>query len=60
VLPVENGRTKLGSPEYIERPVVGVAEALDPHWLAVGLEYIVAALATVTLIAAANSAMLGL
>jgi basic amino acid/polyamine antiporter, APA family len=60
VLPVVNGETELGSPEYIERPVVGVAEALDPHWLAVGLKYVVAALATVTLIAAANSAMLGL
>ena len=60
VLPVENGKTALGSPEFIERPVVGVADALEPHWLAVGLKYVVAALATVTLIAAANSAMLGL
>ncbi len=60
VLPVVNGQTELASPEYIERPVVGVAEALDPHWLAVGLKYVVAVLATATLIAAANSAMLGL
>jgi APA family basic amino acid/polyamine antiporter len=60
VLPVENGRTSLGSPEFVERPVVGIAESLDPHWLAVGMKYVVAALATVTLIAAANSAMLGL
>jgi basic amino acid/polyamine antiporter, APA family len=60
VLPVVDGHTQLGSPGLIERPVVGVAEALHPHWLAVGLKYVVAALATVTLIAAANSAMLGL
>ena len=60
VLPVVDGKTGLGSPEYVERPVVGVANALEPHWLAVGLRYVVAALATVTLIAAANSAMLGL
>jgi APA family basic amino acid/polyamine antiporter len=60
VLPVVDGETGLGSPEYIERPVVGVANALEPHWLAVGLRYVVAGLATVTLVAAANSAMLGL
>jgi basic amino acid/polyamine antiporter, APA family len=60
VLPVQGGETELGSPDLIERPVVGVAGALEPDWLADGLEYVVAALATVTLIAAANSAMLGL
>jgi len=60
VLPVVDGKTELGSDTYVERPVVGVAQALEPHWLGVGLKYVVAALATVTLIAAANSAMLGL
>jgi APA family basic amino acid/polyamine antiporter len=60
VLPVVDGRTELGSPSLIERPVVGVADALEPAWLGNGLKYVVAALATVTLIAAANSAMLGL
>jgi basic amino acid/polyamine antiporter, APA family len=60
VLPVVDGQTQLGSEQYIERPVVGVAQALQPHWLGVGLKYVVAGLATVTLIAAANSAMLGL
>jgi APA family basic amino acid/polyamine antiporter len=60
LLPVVDGQTALGSPEYIERPVVGVAEALEPGWLADAMAYIVAALATVTLVAAANSAMLGL
>jgi APA family basic amino acid/polyamine antiporter len=60
VLPVEDGQTKLGSKDLVERPVVGVAEALEPTWLADGLKYVVAALATVTLVVAANSAMLGL
>jgi basic amino acid/polyamine antiporter, APA family len=60
VLPVENGQTELGSKDLVERPVVGVAEALEPAWLADGLKYVVAALATVTLVVAANSAMLGL
>jgi APA family basic amino acid/polyamine antiporter len=60
VLPVVDGQTGLGSAEYIERPVVGVAGALEPQWLADGMKYVVAALATVTLVAAANSAMLGL
>jgi basic amino acid/polyamine antiporter, APA family len=60
VLPVTDGHSPLGDPNLIERPVVGVAGALDPHWLADALRYVVAALATVTLIAAANSAMLGL
>ena len=60
VLPIEGGRTELGSQDLVERPVVGVAGALDPAWLADALKYVVAALATVTLVAAANSAMLGL
>jgi APA family basic amino acid/polyamine antiporter len=60
VLPVTGGETALGSDALIERPVVGVAEALEPAWLADGMKYVVAALATVTLVAAANSAMLGL
>ena len=60
VLPIEGGATPLGSDELIDRPVVGVAQALEPAWLADGMKYAVAALATVTLVAAANSAMLGL
>jgi APA family basic amino acid/polyamine antiporter len=60
VLPIRDGQTALGSADLVERPVVGVAGALEPGWFADGMEYVVAALATVTLIAAANGAMLGL
>lgn len=57
-LPIEGGRSPLE--DKAEAPVVGVVEAFDPAWLADALTYVVAALAAVTLIAAANSAMLGL
>ena len=58
-LPVVNGRTELGG-KYLNAPMIGVVEHMKPHWLGEGLTYLVAALATVTLLAAANSAMLGL
>jgi APA family basic amino acid/polyamine antiporter len=57
-LPITGGRSPLE--DAVEAPVVGVVEAFDPPWLADALTYIVAALAAVTLVAAANSAMLGL
>ena len=58
-LPVVNGQTELGG-KYLNAPMIGVVEHMKPHWLGEGLMYLVAALATVTLLAAANSAMLGL
>jgi basic amino acid/polyamine antiporter, APA family len=58
-LPVHGGRTALGG-KYLNAPMIGVVEHMKPHWLGEGLMYLVAALATVTLLAAANSAMLGL
>jgi APA family basic amino acid/polyamine antiporter len=58
-LPVVGGRTELGT-TYLERPLVGVVEQFDPAWLADSLRYVVAALAAMTLVAAAQSAMLGL
>jgi APA family basic amino acid/polyamine antiporter len=58
-LPVHGGHTALGS-RYLNAPVIGIVERVHPHWLAQGLMYLVGALATVTLLAAANSAMLGL
>ena len=58
-LPVVNGRTELGT-TYLERPLVGVVEQFDPAWLAEGLRYVVAVLAFLTLVAAAQSAMMGL
>jgi APA family basic amino acid/polyamine antiporter len=58
-LPVHDGHTALGG-RYLNAPMIGVVEHVKPHWLGEGLMYLVAALATVTLLAAANSAMLGL
>ncbi|HWI22865.1 MAG TPA: universal stress protein [Baekduia sp.] len=57
--PVTGGRTEL-SHRYLEAPVLGITAAFDTQWLADGLSYFVAIAATMTLVAAANSAMLGL
>jgi len=58
-LPVHGTSTELAN-RYLNDPVVGIVTQMKPAWLAESLRYIVAALATLTLIAAANSAMLGL
>ncbi len=58
-LPVHDGRTSL-SGRYLDAPVIGIVERVHPHWLGQTLMYLVAAMAAVTLVAAANSAMLGL
>ena len=58
-LPVHDGHTELGT-RYVNDPMVGLVTHMRPHWLATTLRYVVAGLATVTLVAAANSAMLGL
>jgi APA family basic amino acid/polyamine antiporter len=58
-LPVHDGHTELAT-RYLNAPMIGVVHNVRPHWLAEGLKYLVAGLATVTLVAAANSAMLGL
>ncbi len=58
-LPVHNGHTELAT-RYLNDPVIGIVTQVHPHWLAQSLRYLVGALATLTLIAAANSAMLGL
>ncbi len=58
-LPVRAGHTELAT-RYLNAPMIGVVEQLRPHWLAEALRYLVAGLASVTLVAAANSAMLGL
>ncbi|HWI72973.1 MAG TPA: amino acid permease [Baekduia sp.] len=57
--PVEGNATGL-SRHYLEAPVLGIAESFDTRWLADFFKYTVAIAATATLIAAANSAMLGL
>jgi APA family basic amino acid/polyamine antiporter len=58
-LPVHDGHTALAG-RYLDDPVIGIVTQMHPHWLEQSLRYIVGALATLTLVAAANSAMLGL
>ncbi|HEU4658559.1 MAG TPA: amino acid permease [Capillimicrobium sp.] len=58
-LPVEGGETRLGT-RFVDAPVLGLVGRVDPGWLADGLRYVVAVVATVTLVAAAEAAMLGL
>jgi len=58
-LPVSGGHTELAT-RYLNAPMIGVVMHVHPHWLEQGLRYLVGILAAVTLVAAANSAMLGL
>jgi basic amino acid/polyamine antiporter, APA family len=58
-LPVTNGHTELAG-RYLNDPLVGIVTQMSPRWLAQSMRYVVAGLAAVTLVAAANSAMLGL
>ncbi len=58
-LPVHDGHTALAG-RYLNAPMIGVVSRVHPHWLEQTLTYLVAATAAVTLVAAANSAMLGL
>jgi basic amino acid/polyamine antiporter, APA family len=58
-LPVARGHTALGN-RHLNAPVVGIVERFHPHALASSLKYAVAGAAAITLIAAANSAMMGL
>jgi len=58
-LPVHGGHTELAT-RYMNAPMVGIVAHMRPHWLAEALRYAVAGLGTLTLVAAANSAMLGL
>ncbi len=57
--PVTDGTTAL-SGRYLEAPVLGIADAFDTDWLASVFKYTISVAATATLIAASNSAMLGL
>jgi APA family basic amino acid/polyamine antiporter len=58
-LPVHAGHTQLAT-RFLDDPVVGIVGQMKPHWLAETLRYVVAGLGALTLVAAANSAMLGL
>ena len=57
--PVINGHTALGG-RYKDAPFLGITAAFHESWLRDGSKYVVALAASVTLVAAANSAMLGL
>ncbi|MDP9400266.1 MAG: APC family permease, partial [Actinomycetota bacterium] len=58
-VPVVDGATALGG-DAVDAPLLPVLAAFEPAWLAEVLRYVVGILAGVTLIAAANAAMLGL
>lgn len=58
-VPVHGTHTALGH-RYLDAPVIGIAQQMHPHWLSFALRYLIGAIATLTLVAAANSAMLGL
>jgi len=58
-VPVSGGHSPLAS-DHLGAPVIGIVERFHPHGLADALKYVVAAAAGVTLIAAADAAMLGL
>lgn len=57
--PVVDGTTALGE-RYNDAPFLGIAAAFEQSWLREGARYLIAVAASVTLVAAANSAMLGL
>jgi len=58
-LPVVGNATSLGR-NFLDAPMIGIAESFHTDWLADTLKYTIAAAAAATLIAAANSAMMGL
>jgi APA family basic amino acid/polyamine antiporter len=59
VLPGPDGpSTELGT-TYLDAPILGVVSAFDPAWVADGMRWLVAVVAALTLIWAANTAMLG-
>jgi APA family basic amino acid/polyamine antiporter len=58
VLPVDHGITALGT-THIKAPMLGVAEALHPTWVADVLKYVVGIAGAVGLTAAAGASMLG-
>jgi APA family basic amino acid/polyamine antiporter len=58
-VPIHGTHTALGH-RYLDDPVIGLLSRVQPHGLAQALRYLLAAIVAGTLIAAANSAMLGL
>src|SRR5262249_20010836 len=58
-LPIQNGHTELAT-RYVDAPMIGVVTQMKPHRLGGTPGHLGGGLAAVTLVAAANSAMLGL
>ncbi len=59
VLPGPEGpATELGT-TYLDAPVLGVVSVYEPEWLADAMRWLVAVVASLTLVWAANTAMLG-
>ncbi len=58
-LPVTPGAGPLTG-DALDAPMIAVVERFEPHWLSDGFVYVTAALAAMTLVVAANAAMLGL
>jgi APA family basic amino acid/polyamine antiporter len=58
-LPVRDGETELGG-RWLKAPVIGITQAFDQALVRDGLKYVFGIAAAATLVAAANSAMLGL
>jgi APA family basic amino acid/polyamine antiporter len=58
-LPQIGNATSL-SRNFLEDPIIGVVETLDPDWLVNVLKYSVATFASLLLVSAANGAMLGI
>ena len=58
-LPQVGNATSL-SRNFLEDPIIGVVETLDPDWLVTSLKYAVGACAALLLVSAANGAMLGI
>ncbi len=58
VLPVIHGHSALGE-RHVKAPLLGLALALHPHWIAIALKYVVAVGGALGLAAAGGSAMLG-
>lgn len=57
-VPVHHAHTALGS-RYLNAPVIGIVKQFHPYWLRKTLKYLIGAIATLTLVSAASSAMLG-
>ena len=58
-LPITPGEAPLTG-DALEAPMIAIVETFDPHWLSQAFVYVIAALATLTLIVAAHAATLGL